>query len=200
MPDVVKHAWTHRPRSQGGTDPIEVPGATPMAQMSEGQNSRTTGSKLIMTFGFMWTNDTSVFGYSDVTSSKARFLTIAEDGIYRADFQLGWDTDFTAGDQPAIVPLTEQGGVTGDLVPALDIYWFNAGSVGIWNQQITAAEMDHHSLFCSVVFQYEAAMFGETPLGVGLGLYTNNSRTKQFSAQMSVEQITTSLMSSVTIT
>lgn len=24
MPDVVKHAWTHRPRSQGGTDPIEV--------------------------------------------------------------------------------------------------------------------------------------------------------------------------------
>lgn len=23
MPDVVKHAWTHRPRSQGGTDPIQ---------------------------------------------------------------------------------------------------------------------------------------------------------------------------------
>lgn len=27
MPDVVKHAWTHRPRSEGGTDPIEVAAA-----------------------------------------------------------------------------------------------------------------------------------------------------------------------------
>ena len=25
MPDVVKHAWTHRPRAQGGTDPIDSP-------------------------------------------------------------------------------------------------------------------------------------------------------------------------------
>lgn len=24
MPDVPKHAWTHRPRSQGGTDPIDI--------------------------------------------------------------------------------------------------------------------------------------------------------------------------------
>lgn len=24
MPDVPKHAWTHRPRSQGGTDPLEI--------------------------------------------------------------------------------------------------------------------------------------------------------------------------------
>ena len=35
MPDVVKHAWTHRPRAQGGTDPIEIPtaGETPWMQL-----------------------------------------------------------------------------------------------------------------------------------------------------------------------
>ena len=31
MPDVVKHAWTHRPRAAGGTDPIEVSSIQPHA-------------------------------------------------------------------------------------------------------------------------------------------------------------------------
>jgi hypothetical protein len=31
MADVVKHAWTHRPRAQGGTDPIEVSTIMPIA-------------------------------------------------------------------------------------------------------------------------------------------------------------------------
>jgi hypothetical protein len=36
MPDVVKHAWTHRPRAQGGTDPISVAGAFPAVVCSGG--------------------------------------------------------------------------------------------------------------------------------------------------------------------
>jgi hypothetical protein len=202
MPDVVKHGWTHRPRALGGTDPIPAAEAAPVpvAQMSEGQNSRTTGSKLLMTFGLFSTNDTSVFGYSNVTSSKARFMTVAEDGIYRIDYQINWNSDFTAGDQPAIVALTEQGGVTGDLIPAMDRYWSIEGSQGIWNQQITAAEMDHWNLFGTAVIQYEAAMFGETPLKIGVGLYSNNSRTKNFAAQLSCYRVSTALMSDVTIT
>lgn len=35
MPDVVKHAWTHRPRAEGGTDPIEMPSATTWCLASE---------------------------------------------------------------------------------------------------------------------------------------------------------------------
>jgi hypothetical protein len=172
----------------------------PVGIMSEGQNSRATGSKLLMTFGLFSTNDTSVFGYSNVTSSKARFMTVAEDGIYRIDYQINWNSDFTAGDQPAIVALTEQGGVTGDLIPAMDRYWSIEGSQGIWNQQITAAEMDHWNLFGTAVIQYEAAMFGETPLKIGVGLYSNNSRTMGFGAQLSCYRVSTALMSDVTIT
>jgi hypothetical protein len=90
--------------------------------------------------------------------------------------------------------------VTGDLIPAMDRYWSIEGSQGIWNQQITAAEMDHWNLFGTAVIQYEAAMFGENPLKIGVGLYSNNSRTKAFAAQLSCYRVSTELMADVTIT
>lgn len=42
MPDVVKHAWTHRPRSQGGTDPIEIPPASSAAVFRASRTSNFT--------------------------------------------------------------------------------------------------------------------------------------------------------------
>jgi len=207
MPDVVKHAWTHRPKAQGGTDPIEITvtggGGLPVANMSEGENSRTTGSKLKMTYGQMWTNDTAVFGYSNVTSGKAKYMTLKEDGVYRAVFQLGWVNtfEFTLGDNPSIAPATEQSGVDGDLVPALDDYFDTAGAEGVWNsQRSTEMVNNYHVLTCEVVFSFIASMFGETPMKVGCSLYTDNSRTADFKSQISVVRLSPDVMSEVTIT
>lgn len=203
MPDVVKHGWTHRPRSEGGTDPIELPeaSAVPCAVVSEGLNSRTTGAKLYMTFGFMWRNAAaaSVFGYSNVTGGKAKFLTVAEDGVYRAFGKMFWSTDFTAGDQPRLVFSTNQSGADGDLINGLDVY-YDEDQSGIWNEQISADDMDHHTVRTTALFNYDAALWGETPLKIGLALYSNNSRTKSFGMQMGIYRLTTDQMAAVTIT
>lgn len=202
MPDVVKHAWTHRPRAQGGTDPIEVEAsATPSAVMLDGFTSRTTGSKLYMTFGLFYRNAAAsgVFGYSNVTGSKAKFLTISENGIYVAWGNMGWNSDFTAGDQPRIVFSTNQLGADGDLVPGLDVT-YNEEQSGIWNEQISADDMDHHTLRTMAMFNVDLSLWGETPMKIGLALYSNNSRTKSFFGQMGIYRVTTDLMAQVTIT
>lgn len=203
MPDVPKHAWTHL---ADGSDPLDIPAGgsgLAVANMSEGENTRTTGSKLKMTYSQMWTNDDTVFGYSNVISGKAKYMTISEDGVYRAVFQLGWNNgfSFTAGDNPAIAPATEQGGVDGDLVPAMDDYFDTAGAEGIWNAQNTADTISgYHILTCEVVFSFIAANFGETPLKVGCSLYSNNSRTADFKSQFSVVQLSKNPMEEVNIT
>jgi hypothetical protein len=43
-------------------------------------------------------------------------------------------------------------------------------------------------------------LWGETPLKLGLALYSNNSRTKNFGAQLAVYRVSTELMAEVTIT
>jgi hypothetical protein len=200
MPDVPKHAWTHRSKALGGTDPLTIPALIPVpaAIMTEGMTSRSTGSKLYMTMGGFYTNDTTVFGYSDVTSTKAKFLTISENGVYRAEGVMLWNSDFTAGDQPRVVFSTNQGSVDGDLVPGLDVYFET--EAGIWNEQISADDMDHWKLWISAVFNVDLALWGETPLKLGLALYSNNSRTKNFGAQLAVYRVSTELMTEVTIT
>lgn len=193
------HGPDHAP---GGPDPIDFPAsAAPAAVMLEGMNSRLTGSKLYMTFGLFYRNAAAagVFGYSDVTASKAKFLTIAEDGIYFAQGNMLWNSDFTLGDTPRIVFSTNQGGADGDLVPGLDVAYTEEQS-GIWNEQISADDMDHHTLRTSALFNVDLALWGETPMKVGLALYSNNSRTKNFGAQLGIWRVTTDLMAQVTIT
>lgn len=200
MPDVAKHAWTHRPKSEGGTDPISIPALTPVpaAIMVEGLNSRSTGSKLYMTFGGFYTNDTGVFGYSDVTSTKAKFMTILEDGFYRAEGNIFWNTDFTAGDQPRVTFSTNQSSVDGDLIPGLDVYYEDESA--IWNEQISADDMDHHRLRITAIFNVDLALWGEAAMKIGMAIYSNNSRTKNFGASLAVYRISTQTLSEVTIT
>lgn len=210
MPDVPKHAWTHRPRSEGGTDPIVFPesagGFTPVGMMIAGETSRASGTKLYVPMDLFWTNDTSVFGYADVTSGAAKFMSIASPGVYRAVGWISWGpfsgTDFTAGDNPHFVFSTEFGGVDGDLVPGLNEYFDSSSSSvdAIWNRQLSGDELQMHGIGGEVIFNFSEDNWGESPIKIGVALYSDNSRTLPFSAQLAVYRISTELVEFVAIT
>lgn len=72
MSNVPYHAWTHRPKAQGGTDPIQVPSAS-YARASriwpadDALELTTPGTLTPIPFTQMWTNNTAVFGKDDGT-------------------------------------------------------------------------------------------------------------------------------------
>lgn len=206
MPDVVKHAWTHRPRSQGGTDPIEVgeSAPTPVGIMTLGDRSIATGTKLYIPMDLFWTNDPATFGYADVTSASAKFMTIGTPGVYRAVGIIGWDNSaagFTAGDEPLFAFSTEFGGVDGDLVPGLNEYLTTdtRGFEGPWNSQMETDSVTNHSVMGEVIFNFSEDNWGETPMRVGLSIYSNNSRTLTFFAQLAIYRLSTELVDFVAI-
>jgi hypothetical protein len=93
MPRVVKHAWTHRPRSQGGTDPIEVGGGDlPWIRLKRlsGTNqtvpdSGTTADTVLfdtVVNNYPATFDTSNFG------GQPSIINILEGGLYIATVRL----------------------------------------------------------------------------------------------------------------
>ena len=199
MPDVPKHAWTHRPKAQGGTDPIPTEVApTPVGIMLSGQTSRTTSSKLYIPMDLFWTNNTAVFGYADVTAAAAKFMTISEPGVYRAVGHIGTPTGspFTVGDNPQFVFSTEFGGVDGDLVPGLNEYYDDCSTSveGIWNSLFTAEAIEHRGMRGEVIFNFSEANWGESPIKIGVAVYSDNSRTLPFFAQLAVYQVSTALM------
>lgn len=59
MPDVVKHAWTHRPKSQGGTDPMPINLSVCQASNLSVSQSITTTDEL--DFQSVKTNDRDTF-------------------------------------------------------------------------------------------------------------------------------------------
>ena len=206
MPDVVKHAWTHRPRDQGGTDPLPTVTTTPVPVgiMASGETSRTTGTKLYIPMDLFYTNDPDVFGYADVTGATAKFMSIAAPGVYRAVGHIGAQTGdvFTVGDNPQFVFSTEFGGVDGDLVPGLNEYYDNSSSSveGIWNSQFTTAAVAQAGMMGEVIFNFSEDNWGESPLKIGVALYSDNSRTLDFFAQLAVYQVSTALVEQVAIT
>jgi hypothetical protein len=87
MPDVVKHGWTHRPRAQGGTDPIEVPSDLKWATVTQFADTIVkAGGYYRPRFRTLATNDTGIYGNSTVTSDRFDYLTINEGGYYIAHF------------------------------------------------------------------------------------------------------------------
>lgn len=82
MPDVVKHAWTHRPKGRGGTDPI--PFELPYCYGSDNAagQSVTATSELTFSVGptLVRTNDSSVFRFD---TSDPEGILVIKDGVYR---------------------------------------------------------------------------------------------------------------------
>lgn len=79
MPDVVKHAWTHRPKALGGTDPL--PGLPFMSVYGTNSQVVSSGSGTYAEYEFWSGNNTDVFespiGTDDQILVKALGLYVA---------------------------------------------------------------------------------------------------------------------------
>lgn len=77
------HGWTHRPKAQGGTDPIPVAGAITWAKTIGAGNMPDAGT----TYPFEWlmlsTNDTAGYEMNDITAGTSfNWIQINEPGYY----------------------------------------------------------------------------------------------------------------------
>lgn len=176
MPAPDYHAWTHRPKALGGTDPIEMPtgGGLPCAIGDDGNISRATNQALPMHF-ISW-ND-PMFGYAVVSGSSpnktAKYITCPP-GHYQLDCVVFWGFgDFPGGSFPYIQPWCyfPSGGGSEDVVAnTLDVRSLDDTQGIIYGEQFTTAELDHHALASTQIFSWDTAMTGETTMGFGVAL------------------------------
>ena len=192
MPDVVQHAWTHRPRSEGGTDPIEVTAGSTGLPTAVGFGGITTRNLNEMcafsSIGWAAEHD-DVFGYDVVSGSTAKYITFPP-GTYRSEAVVFWSTDFGGGTFPFInqyawfpVDASENQLSSLSMGPGLD------DEQGIiYGQQFTTTEQDHHALASTHVFSWEESDFTEPIIGLGVGLYASGT-TKAWGASIAITQL-----------
>jgi len=194
MSGPAYHGWTHRPRAQGGTDPIDFPasGGLPVAIGLRGEASFTTSSGALPFTSISW-NDDSLFGYDGVSGSSAKYVTVNQDGVYSLKFTAFWDSDFTAGDNPFLATKfwNPHTGFETPLPNVLGADSWNDTQNIIYGEQLTTAEMDHHQLVANVVFGVRMADFaaGTTVVGFGVGVASGTARTKNFGAGITVVRL-----------
>lgn len=171
------------PASTGGADNISALG------IAYGRSQTATGS-LKLEFDEFWQNDAS-FGYTQVTSSRAKYITISEEGWYEVHCTVFWNTDFSGTDFPYIQPSCwfVTGSFADVLVNSASPNWNDTNGI-IYGEQFTTAEYDHHALSALVQFQFDATALGTTVFGLGINLNTSGgSFTKNYGGAISVTRI-----------
>lgn len=132
MSGIPYHAWTHRPKADGGTDPIEVEPATVTvggaAMLRATRTAFTQSGSYQIPWSDVDTDDTSVFGLSTVTLTNDT-VVLKKQGLYLAmasafptatsidysvQIQLGGSMLPAAQDFPGIMAGVETTGVMGD--------------------------------------------------------------------------------------
>jgi hypothetical protein len=154
--------------------------------ISYGRSQSTGTGRLQFDFDEVHWNDSS-FGYDVVSSSRARYITISEEGFYEAHFTCFWNSDFASG-FPYIEPACYVGGFPDLLVNTAALSWNDTNGV-IYGEQFTTAEMDHHCLVARVLFNFTASDFGDASPGVGVNLNAPGSVTKTFGAQIAITRL-----------
>lgn len=173
------------PLGEGGSSPAPPSAVSlPSALGSASSRSQTCAGSLPIEFDFVYWNDPS-FAYEGVTAGRARYLTITTEGWYLGKFSIFWDTDFTVGDFPFIEPSCFIGGFADVLVNSFAPNWNDTQGI-IYGEQFTAAEMDHHSLAATVLFQFTAAGVGDASPGIGVNVRAGGGRTKNFGGQVAL--------------
>jgi hypothetical protein len=96
------HGWTHRPKAQGGTDPIEFPDAGSISWAKAWMSSTSisnASSYFRPRFQFLATNDTALFELASISSNAADYLQINGPGYYELLIGVvtsaGWGANYT---------------------------------------------------------------------------------------------------------
>ncbi len=208
MTGPAYHGWTHRPKAQGGTDPIEFPEAGDLnwatAVMFQTSTAKST-SWYYAGFTEMGTNDTDVFTLENITSSKARYLGINAGGLYHCWFSMitsgstGADQDWGVN-YAALEPIFEEGGsptvLNSETDSAAD---FEGTFYDVANEQFVAeqpaSQPRHRGKFQFMALHYDppdpdVGNFGfEVPFKLGVRMLTDQTGSIVFGAQIHVVRV-----------
>lgn len=184
----VPYARHGRRHASGGEDPIPGLGGGPISALGiAGARSQSATGNLPLDFDDIYTNDAS-FGYEVVTSGRARYITISQEGWYRYDAHIFWDTDWGATDFPYIESSCYVLGSPDTLATAAAEFWSGEGG-WIGGEQFTAAEADHHQLISTMYFNFTAADFGDSVIGIGVNVRSSGSATKNFGGGVALTRL-----------
>ncbi len=101
MPDVVKHAWTHRRRSRGGTDPLLDFGLVWATAEKGAASVSYSGGFYTPRWQSLATNDVATFTGSGPSGGLFDWVQINEPGYYHVwsmitNFGAPWGTEATS--------------------------------------------------------------------------------------------------------
>lgn len=205
MAEVVKHAWTHRPRSEGGTDPVPFPEPTWATATQFDVGVAKTSSWYRPRFQYCATNDPDNYYLSGISAGKADYLYIARPGYYVARFGVvteGGATHTWGANYAALEPVANIGGSDSHINTAVDGYPDWTGSdYARGHEQYTAeyssvsGEVGHRGLWTEYTFNYDpdnpslGDLSFENPLGIAVRVVTGKTGTVNMTAQVHVIRI-----------
>lgn len=200
------HGWTHRPKAEGGTDPIPVAASDlkwATATMFSTATAKST-SWYYASFDQLGTNDTDVFTLEDASGGKAPWLGINAGGLYHC-----WFGVITAGasassawgvNYAALEPIFEEGGSPTILNSETDVgadfeeAFYNRANEQYAAEQPASAPR-HRGMFNFMALHYDppspdVGNFGfEVPFKLGVRMLTDQTGSVTFTAQIHVVQV-----------
>lgn len=188
MPDLPKHAWTHRPRSQGGTDPIEVSSGGPVSAVAHSDVVSTAHSAFTrIEFTQLFISPGSGYAPEGGDPSSYEYVMLPGDGFYMADFQVQVGTNlFDAGEFPRIEASCILSGSPDVLVSTIGPESWNSESGWIGGEQLTTDEMAHRQWVSTFWFNYTEFELGPS-MGLGVSIRsTGGSETLMLGGTVAV--------------
>lgn len=182
MPDVVKHAWTHRPRAQGGTDPIEA-GTSFMpswATASRLANSVSFASNFYRPrLDYLVTNDTDCFELVGNSANLSDYVRINKDGLYHCWFSIQQQTAGTSwgGIYTAIQAVMNVGAADVDIETQIQTGDFHPSPLNPYSEALLEEDYgppSHSALTLFIALDYRAADTLTTPLEVACRLIADS--------------------------
>jgi hypothetical protein len=196
MPDVVKHGWTHRPRSEGGTDPIPAAagGLKWCTTFASAASITPSSGDYFFTHTDLYTNDTAAFEFADISAGRATWLQINTYGYYTCKFTASQATNWDNAFYTTITPMFEFVSTPADLI-------VNSGDADFPlnnfhnDAELNVGETAHKRLWQETSFHWNPAdpqsdLDGEDPLKITFRVETvGATAAKTIQAQMFVVRI-----------
>lgn len=173
MSDVVKHAHTHRPRSQGGTDPIDFPagGSITWALAYGNDNMADAGSTYEFKFAELYSNDST--GYEAfLVGGDFMFIQINNPGYYEMSVSaVHTSSVFNYANDSRLDCSFLQSGLTSSITQNMGVADF-PGVRFTFADEVLAANDPPGGLYTRIAFNYNpddphADLDFEVPLCVG---------------------------------
>lgn len=199
MPDVPKHAWTHRPKALGGTDPIEIPGGAKWAYAQYSNETHSiVSSRIRLRLHRLFTNAPDLYTLEDQsedtirlgTNSWADYLGIGENGVYEVAMMASMTTrNVFDGFDTDLEPIWDNGAGDVDIIAASNIvFWTNRIAANAeWR---ATPEWDHSNLWLRMICQFNNVAEGVSlPFKIAMRIETAMTGSAAVGAHIWVNRI-----------